>query len=257
MLIILILFIIIYPFLNKNNKIFYNKKEEVIKAYKNRYENVDNNVISFMAKQVRNKKEELKNLNNFEFLGSKGELNIFEDLKFLEKEPLFLFNIYIPINENKFTEIDVIMLHPSGIYVFESKNMKGWIFGNENDKYWTQCLKISRRETKKFKFINPIQQNKKHIDNLSKYLEYKTIPIYNYIIFGTNSSFKRILIESDNINICYSFNLFKNIIMNKHFKENNLTTEQICKIYNKLYPLTLRTEEFKKKHIERIKKETY
>ena len=74
LLIILILFIIIYPFLNKNNKIFYNKKEEVIKAYKNRYENVDNNVISFMAKQVRNKKEELKNLNNFEFLGSKGEL---------------------------------------------------------------------------------------------------------------------------------------------------------------------------------------
>lgn len=144
LLIILILFII----LNKNNKIFYNKKEEVIKAYKNRYENVDNNVIFSMAKQVRNKKEELKNLNNFEFLGSKGELNIFEDLKFLEKEPLFLFNIYIPINENKFTEIDVIMLHPSGIYVFESKNMKGCIFGNENDKYWTQCLKIQFNKTK-------------------------------------------------------------------------------------------------------------
>lgn len=257
LLIILILFIIIYPFLNKNNKIFYNKKEEVIRAYKNRYENVDNNVISFMAKQVRNKKEELKNLNNFEFLGSKGELNIFEDLKFLEKEPLFLFNIYIPINENKFTEIDMIMLHPSGLYIFESKNIKGWIFGKEDDTYWTQCLLNNRGKTDKFKFLNPIKQNKQHIKIFKKYAKYRPIPIYNCVVFGENSTFKNVQIDSSDIIICSIENILNNIEENKHFQENNLTTEQICKIYNKLYPLTLRTEEFKKQHIERIKKETY
>ena len=52
-----------------------------------------------------------------------------------------LKNLYIPIGYGKTTEIDVIMIHRKGIFVFESKNYSGWIFGSRNDRYWTQSLK--------------------------------------------------------------------------------------------------------------------
>ena len=50
-----------------------------------------------------------------------------------------LKNIYVPYG-NQTTEIDVVMIHETGIYVIESKNYSGWIFGNENQKQWTQML---------------------------------------------------------------------------------------------------------------------
>ena len=34
----------------------------------------------------------------------------------------FLFNCYLPMENKETTEIDAIMIHHSGIYVFESKN---------------------------------------------------------------------------------------------------------------------------------------
>lgn len=119
------------------------EKEKWLKSYNNTYQK-DMNIVYKMGKQIQRKKNYLNQLNYFDYKGSQGELNIFHELKFLEKEPLFLFNIYFPINKNKFTEIDMIMLHPSGLYIFESKNIKGWIFGKEDDIYWTQCLLNNR-----------------------------------------------------------------------------------------------------------------
>ena len=48
-----------------------------------------------------------------------------------------LCNVYLPY-KGRTSEIDVIMLHETGIYVFESKNYSGWIFGDEKGQYWTQ-----------------------------------------------------------------------------------------------------------------------
>ena len=39
-----------------------------------------------------------------------------------------LHNVYLP-NKGKTTELDILMVHEKGIYVFESKNYSGWIFG--------------------------------------------------------------------------------------------------------------------------------
>lgn len=49
------------------------------------------------------------------------------------------------------TEVDLIYINTSGIYVIESKNYSGWIFGDFKQKYWTQTFK-----TEKHKFYNPV-----------------------------------------------------------------------------------------------------
>ena len=65
-------------------------------------------------------------------------------------------NIIIPTN-NGTTQIDHIIVSPFGLFVIETKNYKGWIFGSEKQSKWTQSL-----YGKKYTFQNPLRQNYKH-----------------------------------------------------------------------------------------------
>lgn len=60
------------------------------------------------------------------------------------------------------TQIDHVIVSPFGIFVIETKNMKGWIFGNERDKAWTQKLFNGTH-----RFQNPLRQNYRHTKTLS------------------------------------------------------------------------------------------
>ena len=43
-------------------------------------------------------------------------------------------------SKNGTTQIDHICIGPKGVFVIEDKNYSGWIFGDENSKYWTQTI---------------------------------------------------------------------------------------------------------------------
>jgi len=62
--------------------------------------------------------------------GLRGEYFVYDELKDFPGNTKFLFNVYIPktLDQEVSSEIDVIFLHNSGIYVIESKNYSGWIF---------------------------------------------------------------------------------------------------------------------------------
>ena len=49
-------------------------------------------------------------------------------------ESLGNIDLYCQLTER--TEIDVIMLTLNGIFVFESKNYRGWVYGHEKQKQW-------------------------------------------------------------------------------------------------------------------------
>lgn len=81
--------------------------------------------------------------------GKYGEYLTYKELKFLEKQGCkFLFNTYLDKGNGETTEIDVIAITPQGMFVFESKNYSGWIFGNERSKTWTQTLPQGRSSKK-------------------------------------------------------------------------------------------------------------
>ena len=98
--------------------------------------------------------------------GNYGEFLIYSCLEALGEEHKLLTNVYLPKADGKTTEIDLIMISAAGIYVFESKNYSGWIFGDEDNRYWKQIFRGGRH----FQFYNPIWQNKKHISVLKQYL---------------------------------------------------------------------------------------
>ena len=83
------------------------------------------------------------------------------------------------------SQVDHIVVSPYGIFVIETKNYKGWIFGHENSEQWTQSL-VGHRSffgwtSRKYKMGNPIKQNIAHVRavrNLLKDLgDFHIIPI--------------------------------------------------------------------------------
>lgn len=69
-----------------------------------------------------------------------------------------LNNVMIPDDAGGTTQIDHVVLSTYGIFVIETKNMKGWIFGDRKSEKWTQQIFKSKNQ-----FQNPFRQNYKHI----------------------------------------------------------------------------------------------
>lgn len=95
-----------------------------------------------------------------------------------------IHNVTLPTPDGT-TQIDHIFVSRFGIFVVETKNMKGWIFGGENQPQWTQ--KIFK---KSFKFQNPLRQNYKHVKALEAALDVPPEVIHSVVVFAGESTFK-------------------------------------------------------------------
>ena len=120
------------------------------------------------------------------FKGVLGEWQVNLLIKFfLDKNDYHLIkNVTLP-TEDGTNQIDHIIVSQYGIFVVETKNMKGWIFGGANQKQWTQ--KIYKHTSK---FQNPLHQNYKHVKTLEACLNTKKESVFSVIIFIGDSTFK-------------------------------------------------------------------
>lgn len=104
-------------------------------------------------------------------------------------------NVTLPV-ENGTTQIDHIIVSIYGVFVVETKNIKGWIFGGAQDAMWTQKIfKSSER------FQNPLRQNYKHVKTLQQLLNLKDDQIHSLVVFVGDSTFKTPIPE----NVTYGF----------------------------------------------------
>lgn len=182
--------------------------------------------------------------------GNYGEFLTFNYLEKLKINKKLMTNLYIPRKDGTTTEIDLIMISETGIYVFEAKNYSGWIFGDERNKNWTQTLKNKQKN----RFFNPIWQNNTHINALKNTINLNKRNIYkSYIIFSERCTLKKINIISDDIKVIKRNNLLK--IIKDDIKNFNkiLSIEEIEKIYSELKKYTCVDDITKKVHIDNIK----
>lgn len=186
--------------------------------------------------------------------GRYGEYLIYKQLESLEKDGAqFLFNCYMPSGTHGITEVDVIMVHTSGIYVFESKNYAGWIFGDERDRQWTQSL-VSKDRTKiKNYFFNPLKQNRIHIRALRAIIGYDKRPIYSVVVFTDRSVLKNVNYTDRYARVITQDDLLLAVRGLKRRSENVLTAEEVSNIKSALYPYTQVSDSVKQAHVENIK----
>lgn len=130
-------------------------------------------------------------------------------------KPTAIFHdLYLNNGNGQYSQIDVIVATKVGIVVFEIKEYGGWIFGNENQRNWTQILAYGKR---KYQFYNPILQNKKHIDDLKKFYRFDDIPFFSVIVFFGDCEFKNYLDLPNRTFLTKSFkvmNRFNEILQN-------------------------------------------
>ena len=84
----------------------------------------------------------------------------------------YVINDVTIVNNGKSSQIDHIVILRTGIFVIETKNYSGSIYGSETSRNWTQVLAYGKVKNK---FYNPIMQNKSHIYALSELLGRKNI----------------------------------------------------------------------------------
>ena len=98
-----------------------------------------------------------------EWTGRRGEKLCEKELGKLAKKGMegeVVRNVYVPKNKvGEFSEIDACWVTRKGVFVIESKNFSGWVFGDDEQVNWTVTFPNG---TKK-RFYNPVKQNRTHV----------------------------------------------------------------------------------------------
>ena len=165
----------------------------------------------------------LKLLKSSWFKGYFGELMIRLSAKFrLPREQYHpIHNVTIPTPDGT-TQIDHIFVSRFGIFVVETKNMTGWIFGSEKQAQWTQ--KIYRNS---YKFQNPLRQNYKHVKALEAALSVPAESMHSVVVFVGGSTFKTKMPP----NVTYGGNYASYI---KSFRQPVLSDSQVREVVDQI-----------------------
>lgn len=131
-----------------------------------------------------------------------------------------LMNLQVPTSDGRTTEIDLLLIHETGLYVFEMKHYKGTIYGRTSDPKWTQYFRTAPNSH----FYNPVLQNQYHIKALQKM--FPNIPVHSLIVFTSPECDLRVECKESDITVCQLGNLHTTLrfleTRNKLFDSNRI-----------------------------------
>lgn len=144
---------------------------------------------------------------------------------------------------NKSTQIDHVVVSPYGIFVIETKNHKGMIFGDPCGKVWTQVLKGGQL---RYTFFNPLIQNSGHVMELSKQLGIPAQFFMGIVVFSSPE------VNLLNVaNMCHTPLSMYNTIMS--IRKPIMSFEESVFIANKLNELNKSSKYNNSKHVLYVK----
>jgi hypothetical protein len=118
--------------------------------------------------------------------------SMFGELKGWFGEKLTTFGMWLRLDESVYrriddiilpsksgtTQIDHVLVSIFGIFVVETKNMQGWIFGGEQDSTWCQSIYGHKN-----RFQNPLRQNYRHTECLAEFLKLERQCFHSVVFF--------------------------------------------------------------------------
>lgn len=136
------------------------------------------------------------------------------------KEKYVIHNLLIKKEDGKTSQIDHVVINRKGVFVIETKNYSGRIYGSDDRKEWTQVLNYGKVKNK---FYSPVAQNDIHVYNVGKLLPRNT-PVFSAVVFVKGNINH---IKSKNV-----YNLFGLYRFIKKGKDASLSKKQMDDIYN-------------------------
>ena len=116
--------------------------------------------------------------------GKYGERQVAKRLMRLPDGYTIFNDVYI-LENGKSSQIDHVVLSPYGIFVIETKNYKGWIYGDEKSQYW-----IKNMYGTKYQFYNPLLQNYSHVKGLQALFGFSSQHFIPIVVFANAAKIK-------------------------------------------------------------------
>lgn len=183
--------------------------------------------------------------------GSSLEYYVFKCLYRLKGKTLT--DLYIP-KKKGLTQIDNLLIHPTGIYVIECKDWRAKeIQGNERFNKW----KCTYNNNTIKEYYNPLKQNFTHSTSLRDSISYKNVDnlITSIIVLGSDNYSISYSQYKDGINqYVFSKNEFKSKIQELFSNRKEvLSDEDIINIYKEVhYKYSNVKSTVKKKHLNQV-----
>ena len=174
--------------------------------------------------------------------GKIGETRVNRILKGFAKRygGTMFHDVIVADEEGKTSQIDHIYVSTRGVYVIETKNYAGRIYGKDEQKEWTQVLAYGKVKNKLY---NPVMQNRTHIYRLKTSLNTK-VEMANVVVFVQgNVGF----IESDSV---YTLRGLKRLVSRA---ETHLDEAMIQPLIEAIQQRKERPISSAKEHVQQIK----
>ncbi len=95
----------------------------------------------------------------------------------------YVLNNYLIQGNGFSTQIDHILINSIGVFVIETKNYSGQVYGDDTRKEWTQVLNYGKVKNS---FYSPVQQNAVHVKQIQKLIP--DVPVFSLVVFVQNNT---------------------------------------------------------------------
>lgn len=178
--------------------------------------------------------------------GAIGEARVSSRLKKLAKRNGgYVFNnVIVPTEEGKTSQIDHVYVCSYGIFVVETKNYAGRIYGSDEQNEWTQVLAFGHTKNKLY---NPVKQNRTHILRLKELLNINVEPV-SIVVF--------VKADTDNVSSDYVYSIreLKYLLRDESTVLNDEQVKEIVAVITELKNNPAKTN---KEHVKEVKQMLY
>lgn len=160
-----------------------------------------------------------------------AEWRIFRRLEKSFPDSMLLANVHIPYQDGQTNDIDIVLIHSSGVYLIECQTLKGKVYGSDKSKEWVQWITAKN----KHQFPNPLPKNKQCTRFLSQYLSLPYEGLTPLIVFGKDTLTVKVkLSSSTKAKVIHVDDIEKTIRSLIKDSSSVLTTKDMKSIYQKL-----------------------
>ncbi|WP_163527154.1 nuclease-related domain-containing protein [Halobacillus ihumii] len=193
-------------------------------------------------------------------IGELGEYKIEIQLDQLPKEWKHLHDLLLPNQQARsgYSQIDHTVITPYGIFVIETKNYNGTIYGGKDRKTWSV--------NGKFRMMNPFIQNYGHIEAIKPYIPSLYYDhIVSIVSFTKRCTFKagtELRKITSNQLLVYDVELSEFItrkvnVTKLQTNQALLTLEEIRDIYEALQAANITDTTVRQRHIKKLQQPTH
>ena len=196
-------------------------------------------LIVFIPFAIKRKREQLS--------GEYGERKISEYIDELKREHELVINNYLASRNRSGSssiQIDHIFISHKGVFVIETKDYRGRIYGDIKQNYWTQVLSYGKVKNKLY---NPIKQNETHVSYVERIIGEK-LPVYNIVIF-LKADLSR---TTNSYGILFSPNAF--VYWYRDLPDNRLSDSKIAQVHSILLNEMNNSPITKEQHIDNVRR---